>query len=226
MLRKLDQSNAATNERLARMEGMLQSIVSAPAPQPTPATPAQPPSIENMSAAQLEALRPQVPEDRRGELDQLIQQRRIDESIATGIDQRLSVHQAQQQRVEANQTAYGRWPELHDKGSTLYQMANRVLNERGVSNDPRALLDAANEAGMRLGLQPKAHTHMAGPGVPHNNSQPAPGPAAPQGISQEDATAIAQRLRGALPGGKQFNLEKVQEQSAAYEKNRGLFIRQ
>lgn len=225
ILRKMDQRDAALDQRFARLEGMLQGMANQPAPAPQPSS--QPARIEDMSSQDLEALRPQVPEDKRPDLDRLITQRRIDESIANGIDQRLSAHQRQTQRVESNQTAYARWPELRDAGSQLYQMANHVLNERGeaATQDPRALLDAANEAGMRLGLTPKAPTNVPSTlGVP-SGTQP---PGAPQakGLSAEEAGKIAQRLRGALPAGKEFNMDEIQKSSALYEDNRDLIIRQ
>lgn len=225
MLRKMGERDSAVDQRLARMEGMLQNMASQPAT-PTPSSAPAQPTIETMSSQQLEGLRSQVPAERHAELDALVTQRRIDESIATGIDRRLSEQQAREQRVDANTTAYGRWPELRDQGSQLYQMANHVLNERGdtVTRDPRALLDASNEAGMRLGLQPKSYSPQPSHfGVPHG-SQPPATPAS-KGLTRDEAATIAQKLKGAMPGGK-FNLDRVVERSGEYEDHRELFIRQ
>lgn len=225
LMRKRDADNAAIDVRLSRMEGMLQNIASQPAPPPTSSAP--PSDINQMTSTQLEGLRPQVPEDRRGELDVLIQQRKIDESIATGIDQRLSAHQRQTLRDESNTLAHGRWPELRDQGSQFYRVTNNVLNERdaGVNSDPQVLLDAANEAGARLGLKPTSHALTPiGFDVPHG-TQP-PGAAPKSGMSQEKARAIAKRLQGALPHGKKFDLERVTERHGEYVDHQGLFIRQ
>ena len=177
-----------------------------------------------MTSQQLEALRPQVPEDKRPELDRLIAQRRIDESVAARVDARLADQSRLQMRIEANRTAYGRWPELRDPGSQLYQVTNQVLNERGSTNDPRALLDAANEAGMRLGLQAKSTRSFSDVTVP-TGTQPPADHGGRDAMSREEAAAIAQRLQHALPGGKKFNLERATELHGQYVEHKDLYIK-
>ena len=206
---------------------MLQGMTTAqPASQPSPAAPANP-QISEMTAQQLEALRPQVPEDKRPELDRLIAQKRLDESVALQVDRRLSAQALQQTRVQSNQMAYQRWPELRDPGSNLYQMANQVLNERGdgAGSDPRALLDAANEAGVRLGLQPKsAARQYAQFDVPHGTQPPASN-GKPLGMSKEEAATIAQRLQHALPSGTKFDLDKAADLHGQYLDQKDLYIK-
>lgn len=225
LLRKHEQLSSTMEQRFARIEGLLQGI-SQQQPAPQHQNPAQPTSVDQMTSQQLEALRPQVPEDKRPELDRLIAQRRIDESVAARVDARLADQSRQQMRIEANKTAYGRWPELRDPGSHLYQVTNQVLNERGsgVNNDPRALLDAANEAGMRLGLQPKSHARSFTDVSIPAGSQPTPEQGG-KGMSKDEAAAIAQRLQNALPGGKKFNLDRATELHGQYVEHKDLYIK-
>jgi len=225
LLRKMDQRDQQLAERLARLEGMMQQAAQA-APPAKPETSAQPTRVEDMTSQQLEALRPQVPEDKRPELDRLIQQRRVDEQVAMRVDARLADQSRQQMRIEANKTAYGRWPELRDPGSQLYQVTNQVLNERGstVNNDPRALLDAANEAGMRLGLHAKSVERVYGAVDVPSGSAPV-NTGGSSRMSKDEAAQIAQRLQNALPGGKKFNLDRAAELHNQYVENKDLYIK-
>lgn len=229
LLRKLGETDQQWQQRFARIEGMLQGLSQQrEAPQaPAQHQQQQPSRVEDMSSQQLEALRPQVPEDKRPELDRLIQQRKIDEQVAQRVDARLADQSRQQMRIESNKMAYGRWPELRDPGSQLYQITNQVLNERGsgVNNDPRALLDAANEAGMRLGLQPKSRVPVHGDVNVPSGSAPADGGRRTQGMSKDEAAQIAQRLQNALPGGKKFNLERASELHGQYVEHKDLYIK-
>jgi len=202
--------------------------------QPAPAV-AEPPTtdINKMSSVQLEALRPNVPEAQHAELDRLINKRRIDEAVAQGIESRLSAREVEQVRREANSTAFQRWPELRDNSSTFRRVTNEVLKERGDSTtNPQAVLDAANEAGMRLGLKPATtafNSNGRGAYRTARGSSDAPAPAdAPQDmLSEAEASAIAIRLRNAMPSGK-FSPEQVKrarERSGEYRKHQDLFIK-
>lgn len=225
LLRKLGETDQQWQQRFARIEGMLQGL--SQQSQPAQPSPSATPQLADMTSQQLESLRPQVPEDRRGDLDKLIAQKRLDESVATTVDRRLSAQAKQQTRVQSNQQAYQRWPELRDPGSQLYQMANQVLNERGdeVSADPRALLDAANEAGMRLGLTPKSVARQFGNvNVPHG-SEPVASNGRPQGMSKDEAAKIAQSLQQALPRGKKFDLDQATELHGRYLEHKDLYMK-
>lgn len=226
LLRKLESRDHQWTERFARIEGMLQQMQQQPTA-PQPSSPPGPPKIEEMTSAQLEAMRGQVPEAHRPELDRLVQQRKIDEQVAQRVDQRLTEQSLREARVEANRTAYTRWPELRDSSSRLYQMANSVLNERGdgVTHDPRALLDAANEAGVRLGLQPKSSAPSYGALNVPRNSQPPQGDQQKPIMSRDEAANIARRLQDAMPSGK-FDLDRVMERHNEYVAHKDLFIRQ
>ncbi len=228
LLRKMEQQQAALDQKFARLEGLLEGVQAQPAA-PAPQQPQGPPQVTDMTSAQLEALRPQVPEANHAELDQLIQQRRIDEAVSSRVDQALTAQTRRQTQLQANQTAHARWPELRDPGSRFYQLTNQILNERGdmVANDPTALLSAANEAGMQLGLRGQTTPTLQRGGlnnVPPNSQPPQNDPQKPV-LSQEKADEIAANLQGALPDGKKFDMKRVQKRYQHQQAERGTMVK-
>jgi hypothetical protein len=227
LLRKMQADNAALrNDILTEIRGM---VARQPEAAPAPTT-----DVNQMSAAQLEALRPSVPDANHAELDRLIAKRRIDEAVAQGIDQRLSARDVEQARQTANSNAFSRWPELRDTGSTFRQVTNEVLKEMGsASNNPRAVLDAANEAGLRLGLRP-VHSLMSAGGASAysqrtargNGGEPAP-VAESFAMTDAEAANIAKKLQRAMPKGKftPEQLKRAQKRSGDYREHQDLFIK-
>lgn len=224
--RKLEKSNAEMRTELAEMKGLLQGLRDVPV---APAAPVQR-TIQDLSAQELETLRPNAKPEQLPELDRLIQSKLVSEQIKGGIRQELGQRDFDNQRVVSNTQAYERFPDLENKTGAFYRETNKVLNEMGDSSkkNPRAVLDAANEAGIRLGLSPKAgsilmHQHDAVGG----GTAPAPDGKKPMGLSKEKRDKIAKKLQNALPGGKfsQENLDNIDKNSALYDEHRDLYIK-
>lgn len=183
---------------LAELKGMLSGRTQAPQ--------AQGADLASATAAQLEALRSQVPEEKHADLDKLIAEKRIQEAARNVVREEVHQHDFAQKKSKYNTEAYNRWPDLHNSSSRQYQMANRILNEMGdaVKSNPRAVLDAANSAGWELGLKPRMgglYGHRTGvSGSAHVDGRTGPSPGDGADSPKFDPN-IAKRLKGALPDG-------------------------
>jgi len=229
LIRKMEESNAALRAELAGLKGMVEGAVAA-----RPAVPAGPKNLDEMSIAELRTMRTQIPAEQSQALvalDELISNRMMDERISAGVDKKLGTQKFNQLEKDANEAAMARWPELRDKTSRLYVMTNRLLDEMGnlAETDPRAVLNAANEAGLGLGLTPKTHgprpVYDRGGMLAHGRDQYAPGPGdASAKLSPEEEAEldkISRRLGEAMPGGK-FTAEqmvRIREGKLAYKAN-------
>ena len=225
LLRKMEGDNASLKQELAKVTGMLEGMQAAPS---APSA-AGPRTIDNMSAQELEGLKASATADQLPELERLIQSRYVSEQVKAGIQQELGSRDFADQRRSSNEQAYSRFPELHNTTGAFYKETNKVLGEMGKTADssPRAVLDAANEAGVRLGLSPKAgsillHQHDTG-----SNTAPAPTTKKAFGMSKDRRDEIASKLAGAMPKGKfnQDNLDSIDKNSAVYDEHRNLFIK-
>jgi hypothetical protein len=221
ILRKVD-------DRFARLESKLDSVVV----QPQQGTPASPTSLDDMSTADLEALRPHITQDKLAAFEELVKTRREEERVDARLDKRLSQREVIATRKRANSDAYTRYPELHNERGALYTEVNKILDERGddiVRRDPYSVLNAANEAAHRLGIKPTARSER-NPSS-HIGSRTAPSADADDGVEQlsmGEAKDIADRLSAALPAGKKFTpetLKRLQANTAEYRKHQDLFIK-
>jgi len=222
LVRRLEVANATTAEKLARIEGML----AARAAQPEPAAP----DVANLSSAQLEALRPSIPQDQQAAFDKLVNDRRVAESVRGVIASEFSKRDVVNTRKQANQEAFERYPDLHTDVSPMRKMTNKVLEEWGADpeTNPRVVLDAANEAASRLGVTARRRAAGGGSEVRHvgGRTAPAPGGKETATISDEKVDSISKALQGALPAGKKFNPEKIKAAHAQYTEHRNLIVRQ
>lgn len=218
-------------DELAELKGMLRSFADANTRGSSNNNKGTARTLEQLSASELEALGPQVPEENKAAYDQLLASKRQDEQISIRIEERLAQERFAQQRVEANTEAYQRFPELHNRSSRMYQETNRVLNEMGAalsSNDPKVLLHAASVAAANLGLSSNRRfdraSHVPGNTAPSRDSDAGTEDA----MSQEDAAKIAKQLGAAMPGGKfsPEQLERIRERAKEYRENKHLFIKQ
>lgn len=231
---EFDRKHGVLEAGISEIRGMLQGMAQQRAVQPAAPPAGAPSSLEDMTAAQLEALRPQVKDEQKAVFEDLLGRKKQDESIASTIQTQFQQRDLETARERHSETAFGRWPELHSQGK-LRDMTNKILNDKGATatSDPRAVLDAANEAGLALGLTPKG-MHMMGRNF--SGSHPGGGTAppdegaakgAPQ-ITEERLAYLAKRYKGALPKGKFTDeaLDRIRENSAAYRDHQHLFIRQ
>jgi len=224
LVRRIEDANAATREQLARIEGMMS------ARQAEPARPAGPPDINTLPLDELEALRPSIPKEQLGAFERLVADRRVAEAVRGHVTSEFSKRETERTRREANQEAFNRYPDLHNETSPMRKMTNKVLDERGGVEGAgvRAVLDAANEAASRLGIT-AATRQSGGPDIRQPGSRTAPAPTGGAGtptLSKEKADSIAKALRGALPAGKKFDIERIQKSHADYTAHRNLIVKQ
>lgn len=213
------------DQRFARIEGMLAARQEPPgASQPGNAS-----DLSNVSADQLEAMRPNIPQSQLPAFEKLVLERRISEQVRGAVANELSSQQLTATRRTANQEAFSRYPDLHNETSPMRRMTNKVLDEMGADpkTNPRVVLDAANEAAARLGVSPasRRNTTQVDVRTPGARTAPAPGAAEKSTLSDEKHDAISNALKGALPRGKTFNKERVAAAHAQYQAHRHLYVK-
>lgn len=232
LLRKQDEAVAALRSEIAAGISGIRDLVTGlqtAAPKPVANK-----GLEDMTVAELRTMRQQIPADQPqtlSALDAVIHERMVGEQVSASLKKELSTQRFVQVEQEANEAAMSRWPELRDKSTQLYKLTNRLLNEAGdlAETDPRAVLNAANEAGMQLGLTPKGYTPRPAYGrdgfVAPGRDQHAPAPGAGGGKLTADQEAnldrISRRLGDAMPAGK-FSPEqiaRIKERSLEYMRN-------
>jgi hypothetical protein len=238
LLRKMEESNAALRAEIAAsingLKGMIEGAVATRPAKPRAGMEA----LDGMSVQELRAMRGQIQDTaQQAALDEYIANRVVDERVDARLTSTLSARQFAETERAANEEATSRWPELRDKSSRLYAETNRIINEMGTGaeTDPRAVLHAANEAGFRLGIAPKApsarlaydrHGQVA-PG--HDANAPGPGSADEKLTPEDEAEVdrVAERLGAAMPAGKfsPEQLARVKKNLLEYRKNAHLFIK-
>lgn len=201
LLRKMQKSN---QEMMAELRAMRDDIAAAPAVV-APVDNAQPQTLDQMTVEQLEAMKPNVPDEQKVAFGEYLFERKVDAKVDAKLDKFQNTSVRKDQEDKFNETAFERWPELRNKSSEFYGIADRVLSEMGTAGEknPRAVLEAANEAGLQLGLSPATGQRRTrrepGNVAPGRSTRGTSTPDA--GQSEEDAK-IASRLGNAMPGRK------------------------
>lgn len=225
--RSLENIKREFDRKFAKLEGMLEGALSrqqVAAPATTPAVP----DVTQMTAAQLEALAPQIPEANKQAFNELLAQKRNEEQVKQVVHQELDRSEFSRKRTESNKEAYFLFPELRDQSSRLRNMTNSILNEMGSAADvdPGSLLHAAEVAAHRLGIKRRQESPFRS--IPGGGTAPA-GPAGGDDpvLDPEKAANIAVRLRDAMPGKKftKEQLERARKSFGNYNKNKSLFIK-
>lgn len=182
-------------------------------------------TLDDLSLQDLRNIRPQVPEDQREAFDQYLRDREIKETVQAEVRSAEQIRQYQAAEADANKQAVNRWPDLRDKSSAIYSKTNEILARMGdaADNDPRAVLNAANEAGIELGLIPRVVQGPRVTGVRHTapGGTNAPAPSDPANVDTERLNEIAGKLGGAFKGGKISDeaMERIRENTAFYRQN-------
>lgn len=228
LLRKLQKSNQelmagmqALREDNRRLEAKISSVPEKNSSQSS--------TLDDLTVEQLITMQASVPAEQRPAFDAYLFDRKVDAKVDAKLNKFQSTTQHKQQEAEYNRTAFERWPELRNKSSEFYGIADKILSEMGPAGEknPRAVLEAANEAGLQLGLSPS--------GVRHSRREPgnvAPGRSTrgtmtpESGISEENA-AIANRLKDAMPGGKftDEQLKRIAKRTKLYKDNINVRVR-
>lgn len=230
LLRKMQKQNEEMMAEIRRLQEASQYR-----PEPKPETKDKPKTLDDMSVAELEQYRDQVPEENKAQFERYITERRAAEIARNTILEERQKDTFTNAESKANEKAFGRWPQLHDKSSEFYRVTDRILKEMGPGADtnPRAVLDAANEAGLELGLTPQSfrpRVRRREPGdvqTGRTSRPPKSGKDDVMDVNSEEHQAIQKRLAQAMPGKKftKEQLKRIAKRGKLYQENRDLFTR-
>lgn len=231
LIRKMEKSQTEMQDALTGIRQDIQNAIkgaqtSPPAPQNT-----GPKTVEQMSLTELRTLRSGLPADsdagQVAALDSLIMERTIDDRARALVDAESKRFTFKQREDSANETALERWPELRQRGEFYAKVSQKLDSMGDIANaDPDAVLNAANNVGIEMGLSPANGLRSApsrGRQTPTNVAGANTGPGAEDGtptLSDEKAAEIASSLAGALPAGKKFDLKAVKARTEQYGKER------
>jgi hypothetical protein len=192
--------------------------------------------LDDMSIQELRSLRTEVAEsnpDKLPEFDVYMTDRMVDERVDARMSEFKTVNKVDSLRNQANDVATARYPELSRDGSQFRNAVNVRLNELGdayVNNNPRAVLDAANDVSAEMGLAPatpRPNTQMQSR-IAGTRTQGAPEQTIDVGglpVDDTELDKIATRLQDAMPPGKTFDKKAMKENMKSYGDNKQLFLR-
>jgi len=182
-----------------------------------------PKTFDDMSVNELIQMQANIPEEQQAAFNIYLMDRKVDERVDERLGKFETTTTFNQEEDKFNQQAYDRWPELRQKGSEFYGIADRILSEMGPKADknPRAVLDAANEAGLALGVAPKSGYQRDTRRSPGNVApgRSTKGTQAPDLEASEEDQAIAGRLANAMPGKKfsKAQLKRIAKNGKMYK---------
>jgi hypothetical protein len=220
ILRKFGDFQAEVRGTLAEIKGQLSTSA--------PASSAKPSSLQDQlnqyTADQLEQLRSTLPEDQRSAIDPYIQRKRVKEEV----DQRFSAftesYQTKSERDRFNSMAVARYPDLYNLASDFAREVDARIKQQPESvtkNNPRLVLDIANDVAIERGMKPQARRVIQGTGRQGFGSRTAPAnqedaAGASGGLSDEKHDAISKALQAALPRGQKFDRKAIREREKNY----------
>lgn len=230
LIRKMEREREYFRGHISSLEAKIDQLSGLLQNSPQSAPPQGGNQLDAMTVDQLKAMRDQVPEEQRPAFDQYLADRKLEEAAERKFKALYDRRSYETREQEANREAASRWPELRDPTSDFYAITSQILDEYGsnAETNPRAVLDAANEAGLRLGLTPKGAPSVGGrqgrsglaPGGSHGKPSPAKGDDADL-PSMESVEDVARRLQDAMPGRKfsKEQLERIRKNTAAYTRH-------
>jgi hypothetical protein len=229
LLRKMEKQNEAL---MAELRALREANQYRPEPKPDSS---KPKTLDDMSVAELEQMKDSIPEDKRAAFGQYLIERKAAEIARNEVERYRKVDSFESAEKHANEKAFSRWPQLHNKSSEFYQVTNRILQEMGpdADNNPRAVLDAANEAGLELRLTPQtygARIERREPGSVQGGRTSRPTKGRKDDVidmESDEQRAIRDRLATAMPGKKftKEQLARIAKRQKLYKDNLPLFTR-
>jgi len=224
VLRKMEKSNKAMLAKMEEINAENKSLREQLTSQPAPVASSTPRTFDDMSVNELIQIQDTIPADQKAAFNAYLVDRKVDERVDAKLGKFKSTSTFKQEEDKFNQQAYDRWPQLRQKSSEFYGIADRVLSGMGKAGDknPRAVLDAANEAGLELGLTPATSVRNTrrSPGnvAPGRSTK---GTAAPTPEQTAEDKAIASRLQNAMPGKKftKEQLKRIAKRSEQYKES-------
>jgi hypothetical protein len=230
VLRKMEKSHKEMMAKLEQLGNENQSLRAQLTNTMQPVAAASPKTYDDLSVQDLIQIQNTIPAEQKAAFDAYLIDRKVDERVDAKLGKFQSTSSFQQQEDKFNQTAYDRWPQLRQKGSEFYGIADRILSGMGKTADtnPRAVLDAANEAGLELGQAPatsiRTSRHTPGNVAPGRSTKSV---SAPDPVATENDKAIANRLANAMPGKKftKEQLKRIAKRSAEYQEQINSHVR-
>jgi hypothetical protein len=229
MVRKQEQfQERMQTQFLEAQERMAESFRTAQAPPPDQ----NGDPLASKTVDELKALRSQVPDEQKAAFEEYLIERTISDRVEEKLGAFTAQHASVSQREQAAQDAVNRFPDLADPTSDFAKAANAKLKKLGksyINNNPRAVLDVANEVALETGTSFRGPTSRRTnpPGKPASGNQ-APAQAQADGADDKARKArlakIAKKLKAAN-GGKDFDMKRVEETSKAYNDNIDMFLR-
>jgi len=233
--RKYEKMERDSQAMLAELRSLREELANARnTPSPEPTRKSEPQTLDEMSVEDLEKMRANVPEEQKAAFEAYLIERKAEARVDAKLSKFQQTQSFKQSEQKANEQAFSRWPELHDKSSKFWQVTNRILQEMGPSADknPRAVLDAANEAGLELGTSPQTfrpQVNRREPGGVQSGrtSRPTPRKDDQVDLSSEEHQTIQNRLANAMPGRKftKEQLARIAKRTKQYKDNIDLFTR-
>lgn len=224
VLRKMQKANEELKAELDALRNDLRQAQNQYGVPQSQAATNQPKTIEDMSVQELEGLLPNVPEDQKADFKEYILLRKAEERAEQKYMARTQSQQLAEQERRFNEQAVTRWPQLQDRSSEFYRATDRILSEMGESaaSNPRAVLDAANEAGLELGIAPSTGlipTRRRAPGSVAPGRSTAESPKKKSDVDMAEVEKTASRLQNALPNRKftKDQLKRIAERTKHYQ---------
>jgi hypothetical protein len=221
LLRKLDKSNKEMMEQLRSMQATMQEATrqyGVPAKAPSSAQ-----TLDDLSITELEAMRASIPPENKDRFEEYLQERKIDAKVSERLDKYSQTTERKTSEQRFNTTAVDRWPLHRYSSSSFYRVADRILSEMpGSADNPRAVLDAANEAGLELGIAPSTGVQRGGrrsPGTVAPGRATKSGPGGSGAPDLDSMRTIANSLRDAMPGHKftEEQLKRIAKRQRQYQ---------
>ena len=166
------------------------------------------------------------------QLSQVDRQRVIAEITARTIDSRAAELQQKRQQemslTEARDKAFDRtmraFPAMRDEGSEFYKkVATRIQERRqAVGSQPMEVWDSANEVAREMNVE--VQRGALGSFVAPTEGGQAPEEQNPYLPSEERQKELADRFRGTLPKGKDFDMKRINQRAEEYGTHSELYI--
>jgi hypothetical protein len=222
-MRKQEEFQKRIDERLDNMfNKFTEAIAGAPSPQKQTGN-----DLDSYTVEQLEAQQASVPEELQPQFTAYLNKRRVQDQVDARVNESLRMRDSETQRKAAAEDAIRRFPELRNESSQMARESEKILEKWGgksyIDANPRALLDAANEAAITLGVKPSTTGFRPEPrgtgATRQNRAATPPADAGESVLSREENERIAARLGNALGRNKKFDLDAVDKSQRAYKES-------
>lgn len=232
LMRKMEKEREYFTDLVRSLESKIETLTSVAGPAKPANTKGAPNTLDDLSIAELKTLRAQVPEEQREAFEEYFEERRVREVAEAQVRAITNKQSFADTEKTATEVALTRWPDLRDATSELYRATNKVLRDMGAAADsnPRAILDAANEAGMQLGLSPRAGNIRRMRSVKGTAPGATDSPVDSDGdvaVDTEEISRLAAKFAGVTKEGKfsKEQMDRIMKNAAEYRRHQHLLVK-